>query len=261
MAEDEIASAGGEATDEASDEALDVAHLAVLLRSEGIALPDGGLDALGRWAELLRDWNARMNLTRITDPREVAVQHLLDSLLGLRVLDDVSADAPLRAVDVGPGAGLPALPLAVARPAWSFTLVETSGKAASFLEAAVDAMGLANVEVRKARAEDAAREPALREAFDLATARAVAALPTLLEYGLPFLRVGGRMLAWKGAAADEEVRAAAEALNVLGGRVTRRWRYELPGLDQPRAILVVDKRRPTPARYPRQAGTPKRRPL
>ena len=240
---------------------LDGAGLDGLLAERGIALPEGGIEALGRWAATLLDWNERMNLTRITAPEEIAVQHVLDSLMGLSVLDDRPADAPLRVVDVGPGAGLPALPLAVARPAWSFTLVETSGKAASFLEQAAADMGLENVEVRKARAEDAARDPALREAFDLGTARAVAALRVLLEYGLPFLRVGGRFVAWKGAGADEEVAEAAEALNVLGGRAGRRYRYELPGLDQERMLLCVDKRRETPARYPRQAGTPKRKPL
>ena len=241
--------------------ALDAPLLERLAAAAEIALPEGALDAIAAWAEALVAWNARFNLTRITDPAAIAVQHALDALHGLRAVDDLDPRHPWRAVDVGSGNGCPGLILAAARPGWAWTLVESQGKAATFLRHAAGEMGLRNVRVVAARAEDAGRDPELRERFHVATARGVAPLPTLLEYALPLVRVEGRFVAWKGAAADEEVAASAAALGLLGGKVRRRLSYTLPGLDHPRRLVVVAKARRTPRHFPRRSGLPKHQPI
>lgn len=245
----------------APERALDAELLARSLDAAGLALPDGALEAIGAWARELVAWNARFNLTRITAPEDIAVQHALDALMGLRALEGLDPRQPLRAVDVGSGNGCPGLILAAARPLWQWTLIESQAKVADFLRHAAGAMGLANVRVVTARAEDAGRDPALRERFHVATARGVARLATLLELALPLVRVDGRFVAWKGEGADEEIAEASGALSVLGGRVRRRHAYRLAGLDHGRRLVVVAKARRTPRAYPRRAGTPKRAPL
>lgn len=244
-----------------SDHALDAALLARLLAEAGIAVPEQVVATIGIWADELVAWNERFNLTRITSPQEIAIQHALDALMGLRALGDLDPRQSWRAVDVGAGNGCPGLILAAARPGWQWTLIESQGKATDFLQHAARAMDLTNVRVAKVRAEDAGRDPDLRERFHIGTARGVARLATLLEYALPLIRVDGRFIAWKGEGADEEISEASGALSQLGGRVRRRHAYQLPGLDHGRRLVVVDKARRTPRSLPRQAGTPKRAPL
>jgi len=241
--------------------ALDAALLARSLEAAAIALPEGALEAVAVWARELVAWNERFNLTRIVAPADIAVQHALDALMGLRALADLDPRQPIAAVDVGSGNGCPGLILAAARPGWRWTLIESQAKAADFLRHAARAMGLANVRVVAARAEDVGHDPALRERFHVATARGVARLATLLEYALPLVRPDGRFVAWKGEGADEEIAEASAALSILGGRVRRRHAYRLEGLDHGRRLVVVAKARRTPRAYPRRAGTPKRAPL
>lgn len=241
--------------------ALDVDVVRRLADQHGIAVGDAQMAAFERLAAELVATNARINLTRITAPTDIAVQHIVDSLVGLRALTDLDPERPLAVVDVGTGAGFPGLPLAIMRPRWRFTLIEATGKVVAYLEHAVAALGLTNVTALHSRVEDAGRSKALREHFDLAVARALAPLPVLLEYTLPLVAVGGRVVAYKGAEADAEVAASVNALSILGGRSRPRLAYYLPGLDRPRHLVVVDKRRPTPRTYPRKAGTPSRQPL
>jgi 16S rRNA (guanine527-N7)-methyltransferase len=164
-------------------------------------------------------------------------------------------------VDVGSGAGLPGLPLKILLPHIQLTLIESAAKKAAFLRHVVAALGLAGVEVLVLRAEDAGRIPALREACDLAVARAVAALPVLAEYALPFLRPGGLLVALRGRAAGEDAAAAQGAIATLGGALRQIRQVDLPGMDSPRHLVVVEKVRPTPERFPRRAGIPAKRPL
>jgi 16S rRNA (guanine527-N7)-methyltransferase len=222
-------------------------------------LPNGYLAALERYVALLLAGNRRVNLTRITAPSTVATDHLLDAVAALPHIDRLS---PARAVDLGSGGGVPAFPLALARPAVAWTLVESVGKKAALLREFAGSLGMRNVSVVARRAEELGRDPAARERFGLATARACAALPVLAEYALPLLAIGGTLLAWKGAIGegDAEMRAGATAAQLLGGGPPRVESSAIPALGGRRFVLVA-KRRPTPERFPRRAGEPARRPL
>ncbi|MEI7772238.1 MAG: 16S rRNA (guanine(527)-N(7))-methyltransferase RsmG [Chloroflexales bacterium] len=222
----------------------------------GIALSAGQIAQFAAYADELRLWNERINLTAISEPAEVYRRHFLDSLSLARFW----GDSPTSLVDIGSGAGFPGLPLAILRPGLRLTLVESVGKKAEFLRHMAELLGLAGVRVRTLRAEDLGRERGEREAHGLVTARAVAELRVLVEYGLPLLKVGGRMLAPKGVAAHAEAAAAGPAISLLGGRLVAVTPVELPGLDS-HAVVIIDKLRPTDSRYPRPAGTPRRQPL
>jgi 16S rRNA (guanine527-N7)-methyltransferase len=217
------------------------------------------LDRLEAYAGLLLAANERLNLTRITEPAAVARLHLLDALAALPLLDDHTSP---RAVDLGSGAGVPAIPLAIVRPDCSWLLVESVGKKARALTSFIDELGLSGVEVAAERAEVLGQEPAYRESADIVTARACAALPALAELALPLLRIGGELLAWKGpmAADDEEMLRGARATAQLGG-----GRPELLAAGPPQlgghTFLRVAKVRATPSRFPRRSGEPARRPL
>lgn len=213
-----------------------------------------------RYAAEMVVWNQRVNLTRITRPDEIAIQHFLDSLICLRGLRE-GTGASLRCIDVGTGAGLPGLPLGIVRPDWRLTLVDSVGKKTAFLSHVVEVLAMPGVTVLHARAEDVGRMPAHRATYDLAVARAVVALPVLAEFLLPLVTVGGRMLVLKGSEIDAEVAAMRPALGMLGGRLVEVQPYTLPGVEHTRHLVVVEKVRSTRAAYPRRAGEPGRRPL
>lgn len=211
-----------------------------------------------RYARELADWNEKMNLTAITDPAEVQVRHFLDSL-------SVAQAVPLlpgtRLIDVGTGAGFPGLPLLIACPGIEVTLLEATGKKLTFLNHLAATLGLAGVTTLHARAEDAGHLPEHRAAYDVAVARAVARLPSLVEYLLPLVKVGGRCIAMKGDTAYQEAADAQRALKMLGGRVQRIDKIQLPGVVEAHYLVIVEKVTPTPALYPRKPGTPTREPL
>jgi len=222
----------------------------------GLTLDEVQLDLLRRFADELERWNQHTNLTAVRDRDEIYRRHFLDSLSLAAFWDE----PPGSLVDLGTGGGFPGLPLKILRPAISLTLVDSVGKKTAFLEHVSRRLGLEGVRVLTARAEELGRQRAERERYDLVTARAVAELRVLVEYGLPLLRVGGRMLAPKGAGAFEEAAAAANAIELLGGELAAVEPLSLPGLDA-RAVVVIDKVAPTDARYPRPVGTPARKPL
>lgn len=230
-------------------------------RQLGIDLSDAQLALFQLYCETLLEWNRRVNLTRITDPQEVAIQHFLDSLTFLLVFPQPAPPEGLRLIDVGSGAGFPGLPLKIVRPELHVTLLDSVGKKTVFLEHVVAALRLSDVQVINARAEHLSHDPAHRESYDVAVCRAVAALSTLAEYCLPFLRVGGRMIAGKTAGITAELREAQHAFAVLGGELVERRTMPLPGLQKPRLLVVVDKSAPTPPQYPRKAGLPSKQPL
>ena len=207
---------------------------------------------LAAFLERLLETNRSFNLTAITDLRQAWDKHVLDSL---SLLPRFTENGALRqVVDVGSGGGLPALPLALALPERSFTLLEATGKKAAFLEAVSRDLGLRNVTVVHERAETFGQGEG-RERFDAVTARALSRMPVLLELTLPLVRVGGVCLALKGEQAELEIREAASALTLLGGAVRASWRTPTG------TIVAVDKIRPTPGRFPRRPGEPKRAPL
>lgn len=215
---------------------------------------------LARYHALLAGWNQKLNLVGDADFGLSLDRHYVDSLAPLALPGLFPAGASL--VDVGSGAGFPGLALAVARPDLRVTLVDALGKRVDFLNAAARELGLHNVRVLPARAEDAGRDPALRERFDLAAARAVAALPVLCELLLPLARVGGRMIAYKGPAAGDELEAGARAAALLGGGAPEALPVPMPSQPEWRHILVVcPKLQKTVRQYPRKAGTPAKDPL
>ena len=232
--------------------------LAARADEAGIPLTAEQIGQFSVYHEMLLDWNTRMNLTALTAPEDVAVKHIIDSLTAY---DAALFDGARTLIDVGTGAGLPGIPLAVYAPHLTVTLLDSLNKRVRFLTEVTAAMGLQNVRCIHARAEEAARTAEHRAAYDIVVSRAVARLPVLLEYTLPFVRVGGTLLALKGRAYAEEQKEARRAAEVLGGgRITARP-VHLPGLDDVRAILTVTKERQTPAAYPRGGGAPTRRPL
>ena len=232
--------------------------LAARAAEAGIPLTAEQIGQFSVYHEMLLDWNTRMNLTALTAPEDVAVKHIIDSLTAY---DAALFDGVRTLIDVGTGAGLPGIPLAVYVPHLTVTLLDALNKRVRFLTEVTAAMGLQNVRCIHARAEEAARTAEHRAAYDIAVSRAVARLPVLLEYTLPFVRVGGTLLALKGRVYAEEQKEARRAAEVLGGgRITARP-VHLPGLDDVRAILTVTKERQTPAAYPRGGGAPTRRPI
>ena len=223
----------------------------------GVVLEDGDAERLRTHLQLLLEENRRVNLTAIRDPAEAWRRHALDALSLVGPLASLAGppDRPLRVADLGSGGGMPGLVLACVMPEVEFTLVEATGKKARFLERAADALGLANVAVRAVRAETLGRDEACRERFDAVLARAVAPLRVLLELAMPLLRTRGVLLAVKGARASEEIEAARKALHALHAVVVSDERTATG------TIVVVEKSRPTPRRYPRPPGVPAGRPL
>ena len=218
-------------------------------------------DQLDRYAQLLVEWNEKMNLTAITDPEGVLVKHLMDSLTVLRSLP--AAGEKVRLIDVGTGAGFPGIPLAVMREELELTLLDSLNKRLVFLEAVCRALGL-EARCVHARAEEAGRQKAHREKYNVATARAVAALPALCEYCLPLVVPGGVFLAMKGPDGEREAQEAASAIKVLGGKLSGIDEWQLPPVEgeaAERKILRIQKISPTPDRFPRQAAKIAKQPL
>ncbi len=227
--------------------------------ADAMGIPMTGAQAgqFERYHAMLVEANARTNLTRVPDdPREAADRNYLDCIAPL-----AGGFPQIRtAVDVGSGAGFPGIPLAIMLPDVRFTLVDALGKRVEFLRAVIGALGL-NAEALHLRAEDAARQDALRERFDLATARAVAPMNVLCEYLLPLVRVGGHVLALKGPGLEEELARAGSAVSLLGGEPERVVPLNIPGRDWDHRAVWLRKAAPTPDRFPRRAGVAEKRPL
>ncbi len=227
-----------------------------------VAITDTLYQRLDTYARLLVEWNEKMNLTAITDPVGVAVKHFADSLTAAPLLPE----GEFSLVDVGTGAGFPGVPLALLREDCKLTLLDSLNKRLTFLDAVCREVGLRATLVH-ARAEEGGRKPELRERFDVATARAVAALPTLCEYCLPFVKVGGRFLALKGPDGDREQEAAARAVATLGGKFVGAKTLTLPanpeeGIEpMTRRLVEIAKVAPTPAKYPRLSAKIAKNPL
>lgn len=239
-----------------------LAPLLVGAAALGLTLGDEQFAQFARLRDLLLDWNTRVNLTAITEPAEVVTRHFLDALTCVLAVPQEQRARPLRLLDVGSGAGFPGLPLAIAFPRWQVTLLEATGKKTRFQEAAIAALGLTNTHTINARAEELAHTPQQRGRYHVVTARAVAALPTLLEYCAPFARVGGVIIAPKKGDLAAEITAGRHAAEALGARLLAPIAIATPGLaEDGRALLVARQRILCPPQYPRPGGSPLKKPL
>ena len=224
-----------------------------------LTLTEAQLNAFEIYRRELIAWNQRTNLTRIIEPDEIVIKHFLDSLSVFRVLAGLSSAFSM--VDVGSGAGFPGLPLKIALPNVQLILLESTAKKTAFLQHIVETLQLAGVTVVTTRAEEIGQHVAHREQYDVAVARAVSGLSVLVEYTLPLVKVGGMVIAQKGQHPIDEIEAATNALNTLGGEVNQILPIEIPGLEEVRHLVILRKTSPTPQRYPRRSGIPAKRPL
>lgn len=204
--------------------------------------------------------NQHVNLTRITEENDVYLKHFFDSITPLFVFNDVfSEDASL--CDVGAGAGFPSIPLKIIMPSLKITIVDSLAKRLNFLKDLIANLGLTNVTLVHGRAEDVGQNKSYREKFDLVTARAVANMTVLSEYCLPLVKKDGYFIALKGPKAEQELEDSSKAIQVLGGKQVTETELTLPDSDEERTLILVKKVKLTPKKYPRQAGTPRRKPI
>ena len=229
-------------------------HLADL----GFPLTDRQKEQYERYFELLVEWNEKINLTAITEKDEVYLKHFYDSVAP--ILQGLIENQPIRLLDIGAGAGFPSLPMKILFPELDVTIIDSLNKRINFLHLLAEELGLSGVHFYHGRAEDFAQDKAFRAQFDFVTARAVARMQVLSELTIPYLKVGGRLIALKASNAPEELEEAKNALNLLFSKVEDNLQYDLPNGD-PRYITVVEKKKETPNKYPRKAGMPNKRPL
>ena len=233
------------------------------LAQHQIELTDHQMEQFAQYYQDLVATNKVVNLTRITEEKEVYLKHFYDSITGALALTELTTSA-LILCDIGAGAGFPSWPLKIAFPQLKVTIVDSLNKRISFLQELVDRLGLTGVSLVHARAEDFSKKGSPhREQFDVVTARAVARLSVLSELCLPAAKVGGVFLAYKAQAADEELQAARPALQKLGGTVRSTYQLALPTEPEPeeRNLIIIDKHQATPNKYPRRAGLPAKKPL
>lgn len=204
--------------------------------------------------------NQKVNLTRITEEDDVYLKHFFDSLTPLFAFSDVFKSG-CTVCDVGAGAGFPSIPLKILRPEMKVTIVDSLGKRLTFLQNLIEKLCLQNVTLVHGRAEDVGQNKLYREQFDVVTARAVANMAVLSEYCLPLVKKGGYLVALKGPKAEKELQDSQKAIKLLGGALCETRELQLPNSDEERTLILVQKVKTTPKKYPRQAGTPHRKPI
>ncbi|MFG6497662.1 16S rRNA (guanine(527)-N(7))-methyltransferase RsmG [Fictibacillus sp. UD] len=228
------------------------------LKEKGVQLSDKQLSQFERYYELLVEWNEKMNLTAITEKEEVYLKHFYDSVTaGFHF----NFNQNITVCDVGAGAGFPAIPLKIVYPEIQLTVVDSLNKRIGFLQHVVDELGLEHVSLHHDRAETFAQRPEFRQKFDLVMARAVARLSVLSELCLPLVKIGGHFLGMKGANLPEEVKDGEKAVNLLGGKIKDVHSFLLPIEESERNIVIIEKVKDTPKKFPRKPGTPNKSPI
>lgn len=226
--------------------------------SQYINLRDEQLNRFQKFYEMVIDWNTKINLTAITDEKEFAIKHVMDSL---SLWDEEKFTNVKKILDVGTGAGFPAIPIKIFKSNVEIVLLDSLSKRVEFLKKVVAELNLENVTCIHGRAEDLAHQNTFRESFDLVTVRAVARLNIISEYCLPFVKIGGTFAALKGKQFQDEVAEAENAVKILGGGKIICVEKNLPELPDARAVVYIDKKKSTPKNFPRKAGTPAKNPL
>lgn len=226
-------------------------------KEAGLTFTSEQVDKFNKYYEILIETNKSMNLTAIIEPDEVAVKHMIDSLLVYKEKDFLGKTL----VDVGTGAGFPGIPLKIYCPSLKIVLMDSLAKRLKFLQTVIEKLGLEGITCEHIRAEDAGHKAQHREHYDIAIARAVAPLAVLAEYCLPLVKPGGFFYAMKGSKYKDEVEQGKKAVNILGGKLVGCEEMKLPGLDDGRAVLIVQKYKKTPEKYPRKAGVAAKAPL
>ena len=224
----------------------------------GIDLTENQYNQFIEYMKLLQEWNEKINLTAITEDEEVIKKHFIDCIKAFK--SDAVKNAKT-VIDVGTGAGFPGLPIAIMNPNINVTLLDSLNKRINFLNTVVAKLQLKNVVTIHSRAEDGGRNNDLREHFDVSVSRAVANLATLVEYNLPFVKVGGYFVAYKSGDIDEELVNAKKAVSVLGGTIEEVKKFQLPGTDIDRSLVYIKKIKPTSGKFPRKAGLPSKEPV
>ncbi|WP_424554279.1 16S rRNA (guanine(527)-N(7))-methyltransferase RsmG [Streptococcus agalactiae] len=229
-----------------------------VLIEHGITLTDKQKKQFETYFRLLVEWNEKINLTAITDKEGVYLKHFYDSIAP--ILQGYIDNSPLSILDIGAGAGFPSIPMKILYPEIDITIIDSLNKRINFLNILANELELSGVHFFHGRAEDFGQDKVFRAKFDIVTARAVARMQVLAELTIPFLKVNGRLIALKAAAAEEELISAEKALKTLFSQVTVNKNYKLPNGDD-RNITIVSKKKETPNKYPRKAGTPNKKPL
>jgi 16S rRNA (guanine527-N7)-methyltransferase len=226
-----------------------------------IFLTDHQLKQFMAYYELLVEYNRVMNLTAITEFDDVMKKHFVDSLSLVKVFYNFLKTNDVTLIDVGTGAGFPGIPLKIAFPDLSVTLLDSLNKRVNFLQTVIDELVLKKIDAIHGRAEDFAKKGKLREQYDLCVSRAVANLSTLSEYCLPYVKVGGAFVSYKSEKIEEEKAASEHAISILGGEIEKQVEFMLPSSDIYRNLIVIRKTKETPGKYPRKAGTAAKEPL
>jgi len=222
-----------------------------------LCLDDCQIEQFMDYYEILIEWNNMMNLTSITEFTEVIHKHFIDSLAIVKAIYPNRENI----IDVGTGAGFPGIPIKIAFPNTRVVLMDSLKKRIKFLEEVIRKLGLENIRVIHGRAEDLGRNEIYRESFDLCTSRAVAKLSVLSEYCIPFLKIGGKFVAYKSGNINDELNEAKSAIKILGGVISDQKEFMLPLTDIGRSLVIIEKIKETPKKYPRSAGKPSKEPL